>query len=282
MPANLHRGLIQTTSKLLGTPLQETIFSLPETHRSLSSCLGTLASQAFQSDDLETLQQIAAVINEVIRPCPEAHADCCCAVRQLLLPVNAIDKMIDYCIGKPEELDRSRNTIILFRQLPAAMERVVERLEGERDAGKRIRLLKLAGQFRHSGISIAVRRLQDERWFFVRNSCQLLGEMCDPDLVAHLAPLLEHSDERVQQAAFQSLQKSHLPDRIRAYAQALPALTPLVLDPALDEIMFSSRSGLSRGIGQAGHGESSRRSQVRRQGTPDCLDHRRCQDARSS
>jgi hypothetical protein len=130
------------------------------------------------------------------------------------------------------------------------MERVVERLEGEHDAAKRIRILKLAGQFRHSGIPIAVRRLQDERWFFVRNSCQLLGEMGDPDLVAHLAPLLKHSDERVQQAAFQTLQKSHLPDRIRAYAQAVSVLTPLVLDAAFDEIMFSLDPACLAGLGK--------------------------------
>ena len=119
------------------------------------------------------------------------------------------------------------------------MERVVERLECERDGATRIRLLKFAGQFRQNGIYIAVRRLQDERWFFVRNSCQLLGEMGDPELVVHLAPLLKHADERVQQAAFQTLQKSRLPDRIRAYAQALPVLPPSVLDAALDEVMFS-------------------------------------------
>ena len=249
-PANLHRGLIQTTSKLLGTALQETVFSSPQGHRSLSSCLAMLASQASQSDDFETLQQIATVINEVIRNCPDAHADCCCEVRQTLLSPDAIDKIIDSYVGNLEESDRARNTIILFRQIPAAMERVVERLESERDAAKRIRILKLAGQFRHSGIHIAVRRLQDERWFFVRNSCQLLGEMGDPDLVAHLAPLLKHSDERVQQAAFQTLQKSHLPTRIRAYAEALPVLTPLALDPALDEIMFSLDPACLAGLGK--------------------------------
>ena len=175
----------------------------------------------------------------MIRDNPDAHGECCCAVRQTLLSSDAIDKIIDSCVVKSDEPDRLRNAIVLFREIPAAMERVVERLETERDAATRIRFLRFAGQFRQSGIYIAVRRLQDERWFFVRNSCQLLGEMGDPELVAHLAPLLKHTDERVQQAAFQALQKSHLPDRIRAYAQALPVLPPSVLDAALDEIMFS-------------------------------------------
>ena len=50
-----------------------------------------------------------------------------------------------------------------------------------------------------------------ERWYVVRNSCLLLGEMRDPDLIAHLAPALRHSDERVQRAALQSLQKAGWP-----------------------------------------------------------------------
>ena len=205
----------------------------------MSRCLATLASQASQSDDFETLQQIATEINAVIRNNPDAHGECCGEVRQTLLSSDAIDRIIDSCVVKSEDSEKVRNTIVLFREIPAAMERVVERLESERDAATRIRFLRFAGQFRQSGIYIAVRRLQDERWFFVRNSCQLLGEMGDPELVAHLAPLLKHADERVQQAAFQTLQKSHLPDRIRAYARALPVLPLLALDAALDEIMFS-------------------------------------------
>ena len=237
-PANLHSGLVQAIAKVLGAALQRTASS-PESHRSIGNCLATLASQACQSEDFETVQLIAAEIDAVIRTGPDAHTDCCCQTRQTLLSLDAIDKIIELCLGNREDSDISRNAIMLFRQFPAAMERVVERLEGESDPAARIRILRLAGKFRHSGVYIAVRRLQDERWFFVRNSCQLLGEMGDPDLVAHLAPVLKHPDERVQQAAFQILQKSHLPGRIRAYAQALPALALAILDTALDEIMFS-------------------------------------------
>ena len=52
----------------------------------------------------------------------------------------------------------------------------------------------------------------------------------------------------MQQAAFQILQKSHLPGRIRAYAQALPALALAILDTALDEIMFSLDQACIEGL----------------------------------
>ncbi|MGA2988971.1 MAG: HEAT repeat domain-containing protein [Candidatus Korobacteraceae bacterium] len=238
-PVDLRKQLLQATSKLLSAALQQTASSSPGNHRSFSNCLAALAAHARQSDDFETLQQIASQLNDIIRDRPEAHRECCCHVLQNLLSSGAIDEIIELCITEREESDKSQKAIAFFRHFPAAMERVFERLEGESESASRLRLLKLAGQFRHSGIHLAIRRLQDENWFFVRNSCQLLGAMGDPDLVAHLAPLLRHSDERVQQAAFQTLQKSHLPGRIRAYAEALPSLAPAVLDPALDEIMFS-------------------------------------------
>ncbi len=237
-PADLRKEILQTTLKFLAAALQDTAAS-SGAHRSFSNCLAALAAQARQSGDFETLQQIASQINDLIRRHPDAHIACCYRVRQDLLPAEAIDEIIEFCLTEREESDKSQKAIALFRQLPAAMERVFERLEGESQPGTRLRLLRLAGQFRHCGIHIAIRRLQDENWFYVRNSCQLLGAMGDPDLVAHLAPLLRHPDERVQQAAFQTLQKSRLPGRICAYAEALPLLAPAVLDPALEEVMFS-------------------------------------------
>ena len=47
MPGNMHSGLVQTTLKLLGAALRETIFPFPESHRSMSRCLATFASQPF-------------------------------------------------------------------------------------------------------------------------------------------------------------------------------------------------------------------------------------------
>jgi HEAT repeat protein len=116
--------------------------------------------------------------------------------------------------------------------------------------------MRLAGQLREAGIASVVKRLGDERWYVVRNSCLLLGEMRDPDAIVHLAPALRHPDERVQRAAFQTLQKSRLTGCVRVYADALAELAPAVLESALDEIMLgreaSCVAGLCRLVTQGG------------------------------
>ena len=248
IPKNLQPDLLRKTSHLLAASLRETSLTSPERHRLAAAALADLAAQARQSEDFATMQQIAAAFNAIIANHPEAHAACCCPIFQGLLPPDAIDQMIELCTASREDSNKVRDAVLLFREFPAAMETVFDHLECERDAPKRIRLMRLASQFRQSGIHIAIRRLRDENWTYVRNSCQLLGAMDDPDLVEHVAPLLAHADERVYQAAFQVLQKSRLPERIRAYAQLLPRLPVSILDPALDEIMFSLDPACLEGI----------------------------------
>ncbi len=109
----------------------------------------------------------------------------------------------------------------LLRQSEPAIERLFERLEEEPNALVRFRIMRIAGQLRGAAIHSAVKRLDDGRWYVVRNACLLLGEMRDPDMIVHLAPVLRHADERVQRAAFQALQKSRLAECVRAYADAL-------------------------------------------------------------
>jgi HEAT repeat protein len=72
----------------------------------------------------------------------------------------------------------------------------------------------------------------------VRNACQVLGELKDPELVQQLAPVLRHADDRVQKAAADVLIKSRLPARAPVFAEALPHLRENTLERALDELMF--------------------------------------------
>jgi HEAT repeat protein len=159
-------------------------------------------------------------------------------------------------LEKSESGDRQRTAFALLRQSEPAIERLFDRLEEEQNALIRFRIMRLAGQLREAGIASVVKRLGDERWYVVRNSCLLLGEMRDPDAIVHLAPALRHPDERVQRAAFQTLQKSRLTGCVRVYADALAELAPAVLEPALDEIMLgrdrSCVAGLCRLVTQGG------------------------------
>jgi HEAT repeat protein len=83
-----------------------------------------------------------------------------------------------------------------------------------------------------------VKYLADERWYVVRNMCGVLAELSDPQLVEHIAPALRHSDARVQQSALKALVKTRDGKTAATLADALPFLSPHILDEALDELMY--------------------------------------------
>jgi len=88
------------------------------------------------------------------------------------------------------------------------------------------------------GIELVRQRLQDERWFVVRNACVVLAEMKDPELLNELGPLLRHAHDRVQEAVFQSIVRSRKPERAIVLAESLTFLRGRLLEQALDELLF--------------------------------------------
>ena len=86
----------------------------------------------------------------------------------------------------------------------------------------------------------ARQRLKHQEWYVVRNACKLLGELKDPELLQHIAPVFEHQDERVQKAALQAVKDSKLPRRAAVIANALPLLSPQLVEDALCELMHQA------------------------------------------
>ena len=120
----------------------------------------------------------------------------------------------------------------------AGVEKVFQRLEEEKKASNRMALIRLLGQMGPAATAVARHRLNDDRWYVVRNACFVLSDLRDPELLKELRPVLSHIDERVQQAAFNVIQKMQTPGRAAVLADSLPNLKPHVLDAALDELRF--------------------------------------------
>jgi hypothetical protein len=254
-PASQARALRAATEQLAPALLEANV-SAAKWHESIAACLGALGQQASRVEDFELVLEIASQFEQIIAESPDLHVTCCGEARRQLLPAEIIGRLVEVALEKSESGDRQRTAFALLRQSEPAIERLFDRLEEEQNALIRFRIMRLAGQLREAGIASVVKRLGDERWYVVRNSCLLLGEMRDPDAIVHLAPALRHPDERVQRAAFQTLQKSRLTGCVRVYADALAELAPAVLEPALDEIMLgrdrSCVAGLCRLVTQGG------------------------------
>lgn len=248
IPPAFQSHMLRAATEQLAPALREANVSDAKRHEAIAACLCGLGQQASRAEDFELVLEIASQFEQIILESPDLHVACCVEARQNLLSAGIIDQLIDLGLGKNESGDKQRTAIALLRQSDAAIERLFERLEEEPNALIRFRIMRLAGQLRGAGIHPAVKRLDDARWYVVRNSCLLLGEMRDPDVIAHLSPVLRHPDERVQRAAFQALQKSRLAECVRAYADALTELAPAVLESALDEIMLGREASCVEGL----------------------------------
>ena len=171
---------------------------------------------------------------------PEKHKKCCAPRIAALLPDSALERIIEIHLQKRGESGSSRMTLNLLRfAAPGSIHHVIDHLVSETDARNRLALVRLAGQLGSGSIEVAVKYLADERWYVVRNMCGVLAELSDPHLVEHLAPALRHSDARVQQSALKALVKARGAKTAAALAEALPSLSPHVLDEALDELIYT-------------------------------------------
>jgi HEAT repeat protein len=99
-------------------------------------------------------------------------------------------------------------------------------------------IIRLISRMGTVGIDVVRQRLADPRWYVVRNACLLLGDLADPAMAMHMAPVLQHPDVRVQRAAAAALIKTRAPCRAQLFAAALPFLLGDVLEQALDELIF--------------------------------------------
>jgi len=111
-------------------------------------------------------------------------------------------------------------------------------LEKEQVAIHRMALLRFIAQTGTIALETARRQLSHERWYVVRNACKLLGELKDPEILHYLAPVLQHEDERVQQAALTALNKNRIQGRGQVIAENLAFFGPHVQEQVLEELLY--------------------------------------------
>jgi hypothetical protein len=131
-----------------------------------------------------------------------------------------------------------RTAAIIHRAGAPAVEFLFQRLEVEDNGQNRMAIIRLIARMGPAGLDVVRQRLADSRWYVVRNACVLLGDLADPAMAVHVAPVLQHADVRVQRAAAAALIKTRATGRAQLLAAALPFLLDDVLEQALNELMF--------------------------------------------
>ncbi len=211
----------------------------PTYHMQIVNAMVALANAVAAFEDYGVIQTLGSAFERALAADAPQHAHCCGRALGKLLPATPLDRLVELLYEKKDDAAWMKAATALFRWSgPAGIEKLFFRLQEEKTAAHRMMLMRFIAQTGPAGLEVARKRLKDERWYVVRNACQVLGELKDPELVQQLTPILRHADDRVQKAAADVLIKSRLPARAPVFAEALPHLRANTLERALDELMF--------------------------------------------
>ncbi len=211
----------------------------PLLHQQLLNALVAIALVVSKVEEFEMVESIGTVIQAVAVANPAQHEKCCGAALSGLVSTQALERILELYVQKRDEGNSLRTTSALLRfSGSVGIEKAVSLLEEEKNTANRLALIRLISRVGPSALETVRKCLDDERWYVVRNACKLLVQLKDPELVAKLAPVLRHSEERVQKAALDAVCESRDSRRAVVLADALPFLKPLLRDEVLNELLF--------------------------------------------
>jgi HEAT repeat protein len=204
----------------------------------VARCLSSAAQNASRFEEFEAALRIGMDLEASLERDPGQHSDCCAPALRELLPEASLERMLELWLKKRTDPVFSK-TVASFLKWAGARggEIVLQSLEDETSATNRIRLVRLAAQLGPDMLEAARKRLEDPRWFVVRNACNVLSALDDEHLPELLEKILLHSDVRVQQAAVTALAKSKAPSRAETLAKALLQLQPHLQEMVFDELI---------------------------------------------
>ncbi len=241
--------LIQTLSGLRSDFWQKTSVRLceglpqfsnqPLLHQQLLNALLAIAHVVSKFEEFEIVESVGTAIHGVATSNPTQHQKCCNTALAGLVSAQGLERILELYVQKRDEGNLLRTASVLLRfSGPVGIGKAVALLEEEKNAANRLALIRLIARVGPSALESVRKCLEDERWYVVRNACKLLVQLKDPEVVAELAPVLRHNDERVQKAALDAIRESRDPRRAVILADALPFLKPQLRDETLNELLF--------------------------------------------
>jgi HEAT repeat protein len=208
-------------------------------HQQIVNCTVALARNSAIYEDFALIQTVGSALEKLAAKGPEKHQACCGAALSKLLTPTAIERMIEISVRKRDDAAGARTAARLLGWAgPAAIGKVFQQLDDEQVTSNRLTLIRLISKIGSLALDLARQRLAHDRWYVVRNACKLLAELKDPELLRDLAPVLRHSDERVQKAAAVAIMESRSHARSLVFSEALPYLHPHVLEEVLGDMLF--------------------------------------------
>src|SRR5262249_5182138 len=187
-------------------------------HQQVRNALITLSNAIAAYEDYAVIQATGTSLEKSWGRDKAQHAECCGGGLRKLVPAASLERMAELMVQKRGETAWMKTAVVLFRWSgEEGIEKLFQRLEEEKTAGNRMAIMRFIAQTGHAGLEVARKRVSDQRWYVVRNACQVLSELKDPELLTTLSPVLAHADDRVQKAAVDVLIKSRNPARAQVF-----------------------------------------------------------------
>ncbi len=208
-------------------------------HFQVANNLVVLSKNVATYEEFDIILQAGTAMEKSLARDPGAHGKCCTNGLGSLLPSSAVERVVELLMQRRDEAAWLKTAMTLVRWAgQPAIDKMFSMLEKEQTATNRMALMRFIGQTGTAALDSARRMLNHEKWYVVRNACKLLGELNDPELLHFLTPVLQHADERVQQAAITALNKNRVNGRGQVIAENLGAFGPHVQEQVLEELLY--------------------------------------------
>ena len=208
-------------------------------HYQIANALAALSSNAALYEEFEVVEKLGVELELRLSSDPAAHKDCCGGALTRLLPANLVERIIERALAQRDDTAWQRRAAVLLRFIGTpGVEKVFQYLETERNASRRMILMRLISRGGAGSLEVVRKRLQHPEWYVVRNACLLLHEMRDPQICEQLQPSLRHANDTVQETAVKLVIQSRSTARGQILAENLRYLRGAALEQAFQELAF--------------------------------------------
>ncbi len=203
----------------------------------LIECLVIFTQTATQKEEYPLAIAAAAVVEEISEEFSPRGRIARQAQARLIKPA-ILRNLVRTCVTRKDDPTVSRMILPLLKRVgDQAARELLDLLEKEPMAPRRLRILQVVKVLGRSAAEALADKISDPQWYVVRNAVVALAELADPALLGRLEPALCHPDERVQQAAVTAALKTQSSLRALPLARSLLFLKPAVLETVLDDLV---------------------------------------------
>jgi len=164
------------------------------------SLAGLLRDNQFRTLN-KLLKELLEVSQDVDRPA--ARREVAAGIVERFYTSETAHALVEASLGRPH--DEVEMIIDIIRARGAqSIPLLLDALADEQRRRVRQRLLLILIEMGDAVGEIVIERLDDERWYVLRNLAMILGDIGEPSMVEHLSPMFGHADARVRQEAIAS------------------------------------------------------------------------------